>query len=45
VYLVFFFVIAQLISWIFFRQAPSLSVWAGGTLIVAGGIVIAAFQH
>jgi small multidrug resistance family-3 protein len=45
VYLVFFFVIAQLISWIFFHQAPSLSVWAGGTLIVAGGIVIAAFQH
>jgi small multidrug resistance family-3 protein len=39
-YVVFFFIIAQLISWIFFKQAPSLRVMAGGALIVAGGIVI-----
>jgi drug/metabolite transporter superfamily protein YnfA len=39
-YVVFFFIIAQLISWIFFKQAPSLMVLAGGSLIVAGGIVI-----
>jgi hypothetical protein len=39
-YVVFFFVIAQLISWIFFKQAPSLMVLGGGSLIVAGGIVI-----
>jgi len=39
-YVVFFFIIALLISWIFFKQAPSLMVLAGGSLIVAGGIVI-----
>ncbi len=39
-YVVFFFVIAQLISWIFFKQPPSAMVLAGGLLIVAGGIVI-----
>ncbi len=39
-YVVFFFVIAQLISWVFFKQPPSAMVLAGGLLIVAGGIVI-----
>ena len=43
-YVVFFFVIAQLISWIGFGQRPSLAVLSGGLLIVSGGIVIAAFQ-
>ena len=36
----FFFVIAQLISWLFFKQIPSPTVLIGGSLIVAGGIVI-----
>ncbi len=40
-YVVFFFVIAQVISWALFGQAPSLPVWLGGALIVVGGAVIA----
>jgi multidrug transporter EmrE-like cation transporter len=43
-YVVFFFVIAQAISWIAFGQRPSLAVICGGALIVSGGVVIAAFQ-
>jgi len=39
-YVVFFFVIAQLISWIVFKQAPSTMVLLGGTLIIAGGVII-----
>jgi hypothetical protein len=39
-YVVFFFIIAQLISWLFFKQTPSPMVIIGGSLIVAGGIVI-----
>ncbi len=40
-YVVFFFVSAQLISWFVFHQAPSRGVWVGGALIVGGGLVIA----
>ena len=40
-YVVFFFVIAQLISWLAFHQPPSGAVFAGGVLIVAGGVIIA----
>src|SRR5271165_664148 len=36
-YVVFFFLIAQLISWLAFKQAPSLQMLLGGALIVAGG--------
>jgi len=43
-YVVFFFVVAQAISWIGFRQRPSLAVMCGGALIVCGGFVIALFQ-
>jgi hypothetical protein len=39
-YVVFFFVTAQLISWLYFKQTPSPMVLVGGLLIVAGGIVI-----
>jgi drug/metabolite transporter superfamily protein YnfA len=39
-YVVFFFVIAQLLSWLVFKQTPSAAILIGGTLIVAGGIVI-----
>ena len=39
-YAVFFFLIAQLISWIFFKQTPSPLMLTGGLLIVAGGVVI-----
>ena len=40
-YVVFFFVVAQLIAWLAFKQPPSLQVLCGGALIVAGGVVIA----
>jgi multidrug transporter EmrE-like cation transporter len=39
-YVVFFFLIAQGISWAFFNQPPSTSTLVGGALILAGGIVI-----
>ena len=39
-YVVFFFVVAQLIGWIFFHQRPTASILLGGVLIVAGGAVI-----
>jgi drug/metabolite transporter superfamily protein YnfA len=39
-YVVFFFLFAQLISWLVFKQTPSLAVMVGGVLIIAGGIVI-----
>lgn len=45
VYVVFFFVVAQLISWIFFKQQPSVAVILGGLLIVSGGAVIAFSNH
>lgn len=40
VYVVFFFVIAQLISWLIFKHTPSVTVLIGGALIIAGGLVI-----
>ena len=40
IYVVFFFLIAQLISWLVFKQTPSLAIVLGGLLIVAGGVVI-----
>jgi len=40
VYVVFFFVIAQLIGWIFFHQRPSGAVLLGGAFMVAGGAII-----
>ena len=41
IYVVFFFVVAQLISWIFFKQQPTGAVLLGGLLILSGGAVIA----
>ena len=40
-YVVFFFVIAQLLSWLLFQQPPTMAVLLGGGLIVCGGLVIA----
>lgn len=40
VYVVFFFIIAQLISWLIFKHIPSVTVLIGGSLIIAGGLVI-----
>ncbi len=39
-YIVVFFLVSQLISFLFFGERPPLSLIAGGALIVAGGIVI-----
>lgn len=40
VYVVFFFLCAQLLAWLRFDQRPTLPVCAGGALIVAGGCII-----
>ena len=40
VYVVFFFVVAQLISWIVFNKPPSRTVLIGGGFILAGGAII-----
>jgi len=40
IYVVFFFVVAQLISFLAFGQKPSIAVLLGGLLIVSGGLVI-----
>jgi uncharacterized membrane protein len=37
---VFFFVIAQLISWLVFHQRPGAAVMIGGAFIVIGGLII-----
>jgi drug/metabolite transporter superfamily protein YnfA len=39
-YVVFFFVVAQAISWAICGNLPSFSTLIGGALIIAGGIVI-----
>jgi len=44
IYVVFFFVVAQLISWIVFRQPPTAPVLIGGAFIVAGGAIISLWQ-
>lgn len=43
-YVVFFFIIAQLISYFVFHQKPSWAVIIGGVLISSGGVIISAFQ-
>jgi len=40
-YVVFFFVTAQVIAWLAFGELPSRSLFVGGILIVSGGLVIA----
>ena len=40
-YVVFFFVMAQVIAWLVFSQLPSRGLLVGGALIVTGGMVIA----
>lgn len=41
VYVVLFFVMAQLLARVRFGQSPTQPIYAGGALIVAGGLVIA----
>ncbi len=39
-YVVFFFVIAQMLSWLVFHQRPSTAVLVGGVFIIIGGVII-----
>ncbi|MGA7157968.1 MAG: hypothetical protein WBY53_14030 [Acidobacteriaceae bacterium] len=40
VYVALFFIVAQVVAKVRFQQSPSLAIWVGGSLIVAGGLVI-----
>jgi drug/metabolite transporter superfamily protein YnfA len=40
VYIVFFFLVAQVISWMVFHQKPSHAVLLGGAFIAIGGLII-----
>jgi small multidrug resistance family-3 protein len=40
IYVVFFFVVAQVISWAAFHQRPDRWVVIGGSLVITGGIVM-----
>jgi hypothetical protein len=40
VYVALFFVVAQIIAKVRFHQSPTVPIYAGGALIVAGGLVI-----
>jgi hypothetical protein len=41
VYVTLFFVVAQIVAWARFGQTPTTPIYAGGTLIVLGGLLIA----
>jgi small multidrug resistance family-3 protein len=40
IYVVFFFVVAQAMSWLIFHQPPTRLVAVGGAFIVAGGLIL-----
>ena len=40
VYVVLFFVVAQLVSWLVFHQPPSRTTLIGGAFIIAGGAIV-----
>ena len=40
VYIVFFFIVAQLISWLVFHQPPGRALLIGGGFIIVGGAII-----
>jgi small multidrug resistance family-3 protein len=40
IYVVFFFVVAQIISWAVFHQRPDRWVMIGGCFVIAGGLVM-----
>jgi small multidrug resistance family-3 protein len=44
IYVVFFFVIAQIISWLVFGQAPSRGVLVGGAFVILGGVIMSAWR-
>jgi hypothetical protein len=44
VYVAMFFLVAQVIAKVRFGQSPTLPIYAGGVLIVAGGLLIALWR-
>jgi len=40
IYISFFFVVAQIISWLVFAQPPALAVLIGGAFVIVGGIIM-----
>lgn len=44
IYVVLFFVMAQLLARLRFGQTPTLPIYCGGALIVSGGLVIACWK-
>ncbi len=44
IYVVFFFVVAQIIAWVGFHQRPTLPIILGGAFIVVGGLVISLWK-
>ena len=42
IYVVFFFVVAQAISWLIFNQRPGRSMLIGGAFVVVGGLIMSA---
>jgi small multidrug resistance family-3 protein len=44
VYVVFFFVVAQIINWLAFGQVPTTRLVLGGACIIIGGLIISGSQ-
>ena len=44
IYVVMFFLVAQILANVRFNQAPTAPIYLGGALIVAGGLVIGFWQ-
>lgn len=40
IYVVFFFLVAQVLAWLRFGEVPTRPILIGGSLIVAGGLII-----
>ncbi len=40
IYVVFFFVVAQAVSWLAFHQRPGVPILVGGGFIVTGGLIL-----
>lgn len=44
VYVVFFFVVAQLLAWLVFGQRPTPPILTGGAFIVLGGVILTTWK-
>ena len=45
IYVVLFFVVAQILAWVRFQQMPTVPIIVGGSLITTGGLVIALWRQ